>query len=92
MCDRVDEREVRVHDAGPAQLVSFDRDRDLEPLVTACCSYTLTPASDTALHYDYDFTVLQASIVERFVRGRCLINPQVRGHMFCVSAHRPNCC
>jgi hypothetical protein len=62
------ENNVGIFDAINAHLISFSRERDLQPIVLANCNYSLEVGQGTRV--EYDFETMERQVEERFIRGR----------------------
>ena len=51
-----------------SQLVAYDPEKDLLPVMLANCSYSLEVGKETLLQYNWE--ALQKQIIDRFIRGR----------------------
>ena len=58
-----------------SQLVAYDSEKDLLPVMLANCSYSLEVGKETSLRYNWE--ALQKQIVDRFIRGRPTVEFQV---------------
>lgn len=58
-----------------SQLLSYDTDRDLIPLVHAHCHYSLEPGQGTSV--EYDWSAVQRHLIDRLVRGRSIVDFKV---------------
>ena len=58
-----------------ADLIAYDLERDLLPLIVANCSYTVSLKEGITQHYDFEGLAKQ--IVDRFLRGCCKLQPDV---------------
>jgi len=72
---KLDAAAVDVRDAGHAQLISFHRQRDLQPIILANCNYSLELGKGTRI--EYDFGSMERQVEERFIRGRPRLQYQV---------------
>ncbi|KAI0227840.1 hypothetical protein LSAT2_021675 [Lamellibrachia satsuma] len=66
---------VLVQDVTRAHLVSYHPERDLLPVVLSCCQYSLHVGKGSAI--TYDFVTLERQIVDRFIRNRPRLDPQM---------------
>lgn len=58
-----------------SQLVAYDSEKDLLPVMLANCTYTLEVGKDTSLQYNWE--ALQKQIVDKFIRGRPIVEFKV---------------
>lgn len=72
---RIPAEKIPSHAATLADLVAYDLDRDLLPLVVANCNYSVSVKEGATQQYDFDG--MSKNIIERFVRGRGKIVAQV---------------
>ncbi|XP_022806306.1 E3 ubiquitin-protein ligase RNF213-like [Stylophora pistillata] len=59
---------IPLSEVSVSQLVAYDFERDLLPVMLANCSYSLEMGKETSMQYNWE--ALQKQIVDRFVRGR----------------------
>ncbi len=52
----------------PANLIYYDPDQDLLPMVLANCNYALEVGKSTTINYDY--AVMETQLEERLLRGK----------------------
>ncbi len=52
----------------PANLIYYDPDQDLLPMVLANCNYTLEVGKSTTINYDY--AAMETQLEERLLRGK----------------------
>jgi hypothetical protein len=64
-----------VQHAAAANLISFQRERDLVPLIVANCNYSFSVGKSVSMEYDFD--QLEKQVEERFIRGRSRLLPRV---------------
>ncbi|KAK2555497.1 E3 ubiquitin-protein ligase rnf213-alpha [Acropora cervicornis] len=62
---------IPLQDVTPSQLISYDAERDLLPLILAQCNYSLEVGKGTLVQYNWD--ALERQLIDRFIRGRPLI-------------------
>lgn len=53
------------------QILSYDPERDLLPIIRAHCHYSLKVGHGTVV--EYDWTAIQRHLIDRFIRGKSLI-------------------
>lgn len=58
-----------------ADVISYQPDKDLVPLILANSNYSLQFGQTTS--QEYNFHTLQKQIETRFIKGKTLIRPQV---------------
>jgi hypothetical protein len=66
------ETEVSIQEACLSQMIVYDPQKDLLPLVLANCSYSLKAGQGTSI--EYKFASLERQIDERFIRGKPRLN------------------
>ena len=66
---------IPLQDVTPSQLISYDTERDLLPLILAQCNYSLEVGKGTLVQYNWD--ALERQLIDRFIRGRPLIEFKV---------------
>jgi len=54
-----------------SQLIAYDPERDLLPLILAHCNYSLEVGQETLVQYDW--TALERQLTDRFLKGRPLV-------------------
>ena len=59
---------VPLSEVSPSQLIAYDYERDLLPMILASCSYSLEMGRETQLEYNWE--ALEKQIIDRFIRGR----------------------
>ena len=64
-----------------SQLVTYDSEKDLLPVMLANCSYSLEVGKETSLQYNWE--ALQKQIIDRFIRGRPTVEFQVTISSIC---------
>ncbi|XP_067056125.1 E3 ubiquitin-protein ligase rnf213-alpha-like isoform X2 [Acropora muricata] len=62
---------IPLQDVTSSQLISYDTERDLLPLILAQCNYSLEVGKGTLVQYNWD--ALERQLIDRFIRGRPLI-------------------
>ena len=62
-------------DATSSHLIAYDHDRDLMPLILAQCNYSLEVGKGTIV--EYNWAGLERQMIDRFIRGRPLIDYKV---------------
>ena len=60
-----------------SQLVAYNSEKELLPLMLGNCSYSLELGKDTLLQYNWQ--ALEKQIIDRFVRGRPIVEFNVSG-------------
>ncbi|XP_031561517.1 E3 ubiquitin-protein ligase RNF213-like [Actinia tenebrosa] len=65
------DNKIRLSEVTFSQLVSYDADRDLLPLIQAHCHYSLEVGQGTLV--EYDWTAIQRQLIDRFIRGKHLV-------------------
>ena len=58
-----------------SQLIAYDSEKDLMPVMLANCSYSLEVGKETQLQYNWE--TLEKRIIDRFIRGRPLVDFEV---------------
>ena len=58
-----------------SQLIAYDSEKDLMPVMLANCSYSLELGKETQLQYNWE--TLEKRIIDRFIRGRPLVDFEV---------------
>ena len=66
---------IPLSEVSVSQLVAYDSEKDLLPVMLANCSYSLEVGKETSLQYNWE--ALQKQIVDRFIRGRPTVEFQV---------------
>ena len=66
---------MSLYDVTAAQLVAYDPDRDLLPLVLAHCNYSLEVGKGTLVQYNWP--ALERHLIDRFIQRRPLVDFQV---------------
>ena len=66
------ETEVGIQEACLSQMIVYDPQKDLLPLVLANCSYSLKAGQGTTI--EYKFASLERQIGERFIKGKPRLN------------------
>ena len=59
---------IPLSEVSVSQLVAYDPEKDLLPVMLANCSYSLEVGKETLLQYNWE--ALQKQIIDRFIRGR----------------------
>jgi len=72
---RLEAHGVDIRDAGPAHLLYFHPERDLQPIILANCNYSLEVGKGSRI--EYDFRTMEKQVEERFVWGRPRLQFQV---------------
>jgi len=65
---RLEAHGIDSRDAGPAHLIYFHPERDLQPIILANCNYSLEVGKGSRI--EYDFRTMEKQVEERFVWGR----------------------
>ncbi|KAJ7339360.1 hypothetical protein OS493_005754 [Desmophyllum pertusum] len=63
-----------------SQLIAYDPEKDLLPVMLANCSYSLEVGKETQLQYNWE--ALEKQIIDRFIRGRPTVDFKVDNFMF----------
>ncbi|XP_033095331.1 E3 ubiquitin-protein ligase RNF213-like [Anneissia japonica] len=63
---------VSPSDLLPSHLIAYDLDRDLLPLILSQCQYIVRPMAENKI--EYNLQGLELQLIERFIRGRALID------------------
>eukprot|EP00118_Oscarella_pearsei_P021368 m.239300 g.239300 ORF g.239300 m.239300 type:complete len:5831 (+) comp40181_c2_seq5:266-17758(+) len=79
------ESKVPMNEVTQAQLIYYDVDRDLLPLVLAHCRYSLEVGKGTDI--TYDFAALERQLVDRFLSGKPQIRFEAKEFSFSGGAH-----
>jgi len=58
-----------------SQLIAYDSEKDLLPVMLANCSYSLEVGKETQLQYNWE--TLEKQVIDRFIRGRPLVEFKV---------------
>ena len=66
---------VSLAQATSSHLIAYDVERDLMPLILAQCNYSLEVGKGTVV--EYNWAGLERQLIDRFIRGRPLIDYQV---------------
>ena len=64
-----------------SNLIAYDLERDLLPLILAHCNYSLEVGQDTLVQYDW--AALERQLIDRFLRGRPFIEFKVNRDYVC---------
>lgn len=67
---------IQLQDVTASQLICYDAERDLLPLILAQCNYSLEVGKGTLVQYNWE--ALERQLIDRFIRGRPLIDFKVR--------------
>ena len=59
-----------------SQLIAYDPERDLLPLILAHCNYSLEVGGETFVQYDW--TALERQLTDRFLKGRPFVDFKVQ--------------
>ena len=65
------------------QLIAYEPERDLLPLILAHCNYSLEVGQETLVQYDW--TALERQLTDRFLKGRPFVDFKVRHQWFLIS-------
>ena len=71
---------VPLSEVSPSQLIAYDHQRDLLPVMLANCSYSLEMGRETQLQYNWE--TLEKQIIDRFIRGRPEVNFDVSNLLY----------
>ncbi|PFX29705.1 E3 ubiquitin-protein ligase RNF213 [Stylophora pistillata] len=63
---------IQLQDVSRSHLISYDTERDLLPLILAQCNYSLEVGRGTLVQYNWE--ALERQLIDRFIRGRPLID------------------
>ena len=66
-----------------SQLIAYDPERDLLPLILAHCNYSLEVGQETLVQYDW--TALERQLTDRFLKGRPFVEFKVRHLWFLIN-------
>ena len=66
---------IPLSEVSMSQLVAYDSEKDLLPVMLANCSYSLEVGKETQLQYNWE--TLEKQIIDRFIRGRPLVRFEV---------------
>ena len=66
---------MQLQDVTTSQLIAYDTDRDLLPLILAQCNYSLEVGRGTLVQYNWD--ALERQLIDRFIRRKPLIDFKV---------------
>ena len=66
-----------------SQLIAYDPERDLLPLILSHCNYSLEVGQETLVQYDW--TALERQLTDRFLKGRPFVEFKVRHFWFLIS-------
>ena len=66
--DRSTGADVSLSEVSASQLIAYDAEKDLLPLMLANCSYSLEVGKETLVQYNWE--ALEKQIIDRFIRGR----------------------
>ena len=72
---------ISMTDVTISQLIAYDPERDLLPLILAHCNYSLEVGQETFVQYDW--TALERQLTDRFLKGRPFVVFKVH-HFRCV--------
>lgn len=63
---------IQLQDVSRSHLISYDTERDLLPVILAQCNYSLEVGRGTLVQYNWE--ALERQLIDRFIRGRPLID------------------
>ncbi|XP_078381354.1 E3 ubiquitin-protein ligase rnf213-alpha-like isoform X3 [Oculina patagonica] len=63
---------IQLQDVTNSNLISYDIERDLLPLILAQCNYSLEVGRGTLVQYNWE--ALERQLIDRFIRGRPMID------------------
>ena len=66
---------IPLSEVSTSQLIAYDSEKDLLPVMLANCSYSLEVGKETQLQYSWE--TLEKQVIDRFIRGRPLVDFQV---------------
>ena len=66
---------VSVSEVTLSQLIAYDPERDLLPLILSHCKYSLEVGKETLVHYD--LAALERQLIDRLLRGRPFVEFKV---------------
>lgn len=66
---------IPLSEVSMSQLIAYDSEKDLLPVMLANCSYSLEVGKETQLLYNWE--TLEKQIIDRFIRGRPLVRFEV---------------
>ena len=66
-----------------SQLIAYDPERDLLPVILAHCNYSLEVGQETLV--EYDWTALERQLTDRFLKGRPFVEFKVRPLLFLIN-------
>ena len=66
---------IPLSEVSMSQLIAYDSEKDLMPVMLANCSYSLEVGKETQLQYNWE--TLEKRIIDRFIRGRSLVHFEV---------------
>lgn len=67
--------EIPLSEVSMSQLIAYDSEKDLLPVMLANCSYSLEVGKETQLQYNWE--TLEKQIIDGFIRGRPLVRFEV---------------
>ena len=59
---------VSLSEVSASQLIAYDPEKDLLPVMLANCTYSLEVGRETQLQYNWE--TLEKQIIDRFIRGK----------------------
>ena len=66
---------IPLSEVSMSQLIAYDSEKDLMPVMLANCSYSLEVGKETQLQYNWE--TLEKRIIDRLIRGRSLVHFEV---------------
>ena len=66
---------IQLQDVTTSQLIAYDTERDLLPLILAQCNYSLEVGRGTLVQYNWD--ALERQLIDRFIRRKPLVDFKV---------------
>ncbi|XP_077980160.1 E3 ubiquitin-protein ligase rnf213-alpha-like [Glandiceps talaboti] len=76
----VSEEVIKPSDLTPADLISYDPEKDLLPIVLSNCNYSLEIGHGTLVEYDLE--ALEKQLEDRFIKGKALIQGKIEQLVF----------
>lgn len=71
---------VPLSEVSPSQLIAYDYEKDLLPMMLASCSYSLEMGRETQLQYNWE--ALEKQIIDRLIRGRPQVEFEVSNFLY----------
>lgn len=75
--DRSTGADVSLSEVSASQLIAYDAEKDLLPVMLANCFYSLEVGKETLVQYNWE--ALEKQIIDRFIRGRPNVEFEVSG-------------